>query len=342
MRGSRRRLAALAAGFTLLSCPLAAVADGGPHVLFRIQPSKVDESSSLVVSQTHPGLVYTANDSGDSATVYVLDDQTGELVGSTSIEGVDPLDIEAMTPGGHGSLIVADIGDNDNQRPYVTVYRIDEPDVGTNTVTAQAVRVTYANGPHNAEAVVYNVGTGRLYIASKQFGGAHVYRSPPHFFAHREVVMRAVAKAPALATDAALLPGGDVAVIRTYFSAFFFTFPGWRPLADHDLPNQPQGESLAVPATGDVMWIGSEGEHSRVIAVQVPDLTPTTPPPTTPPPTTAGPVSGGTGDVEEQHRQQLKSQAVAVGAAALALFVIVIVAIAVRWRRHPHVEDHRD
>jgi hypothetical protein len=337
MRASRRLLAAVCAA--ALAGPLAAASAAGHDVLFRIQPAEVDESSSLVVSQTHPGLVYTANDSGGSATVYVLDDRTGELVGTTSIEGVDPLDIEAMTPGGHGSLLVADIGDNANDRPYATVYRIDEPGTGTHTAAADSVRVTYATGAHNAEAVVYNPASGRLYIATKQFAGAHVYRSPPDLFAHRHVVMKAVARGPALATDAALVPGGSFAVIRTYFSAYFYTFPGWQPLAERDLPNQPQGESLAVPAGGDQLWIGSEGEHSRVLAVGVPDLTPpTTAPPTFAPPPTGATGGDGGGEAQDEHRQQLKSRAILIGGGAFALFAIVLVVIAVRWHRHPRVD----
>jgi hypothetical protein len=341
-----RRLAAVAATALLVAVPatVAAVStQGGPRLLFRIQPSEIDESSSLVISTTHPGLVYTANDSGDSATVYVLDDRTGALVGETSIEGVDPLDIEAMTLGGDGTLIVADVGDNDNERPDVTVYRIDEPSAGTHTVNADSVRLTYPGGSRNAEAVVYDSDSGRLYVVGKQFAGAHVYRSPPHIFAHRQVTVRAIAAAPALATDAALLPGGDVAVIRTYFAAYFYAFPGWRPLAERELPDQRQGESLAVADGGRDIWIGSEGAHSRVLAVKVPELAPpSTQPPSTAPPTT-GSTPGGSdgGDVaaENEHRELLKSRAVLIGAAALGLFVLVVIVIAVRWHRHPHADD---
>jgi hypothetical protein len=336
MRGSRRLLAAVGAVVVAVTLP-AGAAQARHDVVFRIQPSEVDESSSLVVSQTHRGLVYTANDSGDAATVYVLDDRSGELVGTTSIEGVDPLDIEAMTPGGDGSLVVADIGDNKAERPYATVYRIDEPRTGTHTVTADSVRLTYSTGPHNAEAIVYDSSSGRLYVVSKQFGAAHVYRSPPDAFAHRHVVVKPVAPAPMLATDAALLPGGDVAVIRTYFGAYFYTFPGWHPLAQRNLPNQRQGESVAAPDR-TTLWIGSEGEHSRVIAVRVPDLTP--PGPTTSTTAPSNPVGSDAGGVEadDEHRQQLKSRAVLVGGGALALLAIVAVVIAMRWRRHPHVE----
>jgi hypothetical protein len=338
MRASSRAAAALAVG-VLAFAPIVAAADAGSHVVFAIQPSEIDESSSLVVSSTHPGLVYTANDSGDSATVYVLDDHTGALVGTTSIEGVDPLDIEAMTPDGAGGLIVADIGDNNAERPDTTVYRIDEPDVGTHTVSAEAVRVTYANGPRNAEAVVYDAESGRVYIVSKELTNAHVYRSPPNFFERSHAVMHAVARAPAIVTDAALLPGGDIAVVRTYFSAYFYTFPGWHELGQRGLPNERQGESIAVPRSPGLLWIGSEGEHSRVIEVNVPDLTPPTkPPPTSAAPTTTTPADVGAARADNEHREQLKSRAIGVGIGAAALLGLAVVVIAVRWHRHPHVD----
>jgi hypothetical protein len=338
MRGSRRASGVAVAAITVLTAPVA-MAASGHHVVFSIEPAQIDESSSLVVSSTHPGLVYTANDSGDAATVYVLDDSTGALVGTTSIAGVYPLDIEAMTTGGDGSLIVADIGDNAEDRADVTVYRIDEPGAGTHTVTAESVRLAYATGPHNAEAVVYNDASGRLYIVTKEVAGAHVYRSPPDVFSRRHAVMKSVAPAPAIATDAALLPDGRVAVVRTYFSAYFYTFPGWHEIAERGLPNQRQGESVAVPPDGDALWIGSEGEHSRVLAVSVPSLaSPTPPPPTTSAPTTTPSGDGGSTATPDQQTQLLQSRALAVGGAALGLLVLVAVVIAVRWHRHPHID----
>ncbi len=108
---------------------------------------------------------------------------------------------------------------------------------------------------------------------SKLFGGARVYVTPPHVFRFDNARLRVVAKAPPLATDAALLPDGRHAVIRTYFDASVYTFPEWKEVAIFNLPPQEQGESIAVPPSGDVVWVGSEGVRSRVTAVPLPDLT---------------------------------------------------------------------
>jgi hypothetical protein len=124
-------------------------------------------------------------------------------------------------------------------------------------------------------------------------------------------------------------------VIRSYFTAYFYAFPSWRPLGERDLPYQPQGESLAAPPGGDQIWVGSEGVHSRVLAVRVPDLTPD-PAPTSAPPSAGG--SDARSEADNRHRDQLKSRAVLIGGGALVLLLVVAVVIAVRWHRHPHLD----
>jgi hypothetical protein len=333
MAANGRRAAALAlvaAASISFAAPTAAAARH--RVVFAIQPAEIDESSSLVVSTTHPGLVYTANDSGDSATVYALDDK-GALVGSTELAGVSPFDIEAMAAGSDGSLVVADVGDNARDRANTTVYRIDQPDRGTHVVTPDAVSVRLSTGPHDAEGALYDASSGRLFVVTKQLVGARVYRSPADVFSRDRAVMRPMAAAPAVATDATFIHDGSVAVIRGYFTAYFYSYPGWHKLADLALPAERQGESVAAARDGRHLWIGSEGEHSKVLAVSIPRLTTPTPPPTQP--TTAPPTSAGSAASDDADRDARKSRALLVGGVALALLVIVVVVVAVRYHRHP-------
>src|SRR5689334_24114746 len=130
------RLGALGACLVLAWTPftIGHQAAARPHVVFRITDGKIRESSSLVEGTTSPGLFYTANDSGDGPYVYVLD-PTGRLLGTTSLSGVDPVDVEAMASGADGSLIVGDIGDNDATRQTVRLYRIEQPVAGDHTVS---------------------------------------------------------------------------------------------------------------------------------------------------------------------------------------------------------------
>jgi hypothetical protein len=321
----------------LLLCLMAlpGSADASPRhadrVVFHMQSSEITESSSLVVSTTHPHLVYTANDSGDSATVYVLDSRTGELVGRTDLLGVDAIDIEALAGGTDGSLVVADIGDNAEVRDHVTIYRIPQPAVGDHSVTPDAVSLTYNRGPRDAEGALYDAESGRVFIISKEYAAAHIYASPRHVFTRTAAVLRPVADAPGIATDATFLPGGDVAVIRTYLGVTYYEYPSWTELTSKALPLQQQGESVAAPEDGTVIWVGSEGDNSPVLAVPIPDLTPVTPPSSSAPPTTTDPDAVA----ENEHRDQLLGRTAVVIIVAVVLLAVVVGILLFRFIRHP-------
>ena len=243
-----------------------------PKVVFTIASPEITESSSLAVSTVDPRLVYTTNDSGDDGTVYTLDVATGRVVGRTTLAGADPLDVEAIAAGDDGSLVVADIGDNNAEHSTADLYRIDQPGRGEHAVTPDRVDLTYPGGARDAEGVLYDASSGRAFVVSKLLGGAQVYATPPHVFDRASAPLRPIAPAPLLATDATFLPGNDYAVIRTYSNATVYAYPSWKQVTTFDLPSQPQGESITAPPSGDVVWVGSEGVRSQVLEVDLPEL----------------------------------------------------------------------
>lgn len=258
--------------------------------VFRLLSPEITESSSLLVSSRDPSLVYTTNDSGDGPVVYAVDTGTGRLVGRTTLSGVEAVDIEALA-GAADALVVADIGDNDAERATVMAYRMPQPLEGDRVRAAEAVSLRYAGGPRDAEAALYDAATERLYVVSKEISGAAVYRSPPRVFDRDRAVLERVASAPALATDATLLPKGDVAVIRTYVSATVYRFPSFEQVTRVRLPVLGQGESVTAPRDGRVIWVGTEGPASPVVEVRLPKVSAapqSTPPTKTAPTTTPG------------------------------------------------------
>lgn len=311
------------------------------QTVFEIDSDAITESSSLVVSTTHAGLVYTTNDSGDSATVYVLEDGDGRLVGRTSLTGVEAVDIEALAGGTDGSLVIGDIGDNEAGRSSVLVYRIDQPGRGRDETSADRVELRFASGPGDAEGLLYDAREGRVLVISKEFGGS-VYQTTRDVFDQERATLRRVADAPGLATDATFLPGGDLVVVRTYIDAWIYRYPSWELVDAIGLPSQEQGESVAAPPGGRSIWVGSEGEGSEVLAVRLPMIPPAegepgqgTTAPTTPgpkttelPPTTGGPRS------EPARGDDFRDVAeIALVGAGTALAVVVLVGIW-RFRRH--------
>ncbi len=291
------------------------------------------------MSTVHPGLVYTANDSGGSATVYVLDESDGRLVGQTSLTGVAAVDIEAMAIGDDGTLVVGDIGDNHAVRGHVDIYRLAQPGPGNESVTPRAVSLTYAGGPRDAESLLYDAQSGRVFVVSKLLGGAKVYRSPPHVFDRTHARLLPRASAPAIATDATFVDGHRYALIRSYFSAVVYRFPSWRKVDSFDLPLQKQGESVAALPGGRAVLIGSEGVRSKVLRFRLPEPRPDRAAQMASAAASSGrarppspvPASRGSRRASSRHRQHLRSIAglvvgIALAGVALVLLTSVLVA----------------
>jgi hypothetical protein len=243
--------------------------------LATITDSRVDEASGMVLSTRLPGHVYVINDSGNDPMVFVVEVATGAVVGSTALSGVELLDSEALTITPDDQLLVADIGDNGEDRDEVALLTIEQPGLGDATAEPTVDRVRYADGPADAEGVLIEPGTGRILIATKGiFAGGRVLALPASLRDQELSVARPLdVETPALVTDAATLPDGSGAVLRTYGSVYIYQLPGWEMVHEDDLPRTQQGETLAVYPTGMAALVGSEGSPSPLIRVQLPDVT---------------------------------------------------------------------
>jgi hypothetical protein len=247
---------------------------------FTITDPRITESSGLAVSRRHPGVYYTHNDSGGSPLVFAIGSD-GRTLATFTLAGATARDWEGMAVGedeqGRPALFVADIGDNlGGAWPHVTVYRVPEPSrLSDQTLRATAFRLKYEDGPRNAETVMVNPRTNRLYVASKLFSGA-LYEAPARLRATGFNTLRKIGRAPALATDGAFAPDGRSLVIRTYFFAQVYSFDDGaeektRPLRKVGLPGQEQGESIAYSADGRSLLAGSEGTGQPVWNIPLPE-----------------------------------------------------------------------
>src|SRR5262249_15360897 len=155
----------------------------------------------------------TTNDSGDSGRVFVAD-SSGRTVGVTHWSD-DPVDTEALAPDGPHSVWVGDIGDNLADRDDVTVTRVPVGR-GDRTVSATSYRLAYPGGAHDAETLLRDPRTGRLYIASKSVFGGTLYAAPNHLRADQVNQLTRVGRVMPVATDGAFFPDGRHLVLRGY------------------------------------------------------------------------------------------------------------------------------
>ena len=179
---------------------------GPPAKLANIKNPAIDESSGLAASRLTPGVYWTHNDSGDGPFVYAFD-TTGESRGVFRVSGAQARDWEDMAIGpgpepGKSYLYLGDIGDNDEKRDEIVVYRVAEPALTTATKTssknkpgatapAEAIRLRYPDGKHDAETLLVHPTSGNLYIVTKvMLRNATVYEAAAPLTAGEPITLK--------------------------------------------------------------------------------------------------------------------------------------------------------
>jgi hypothetical protein len=259
----RSRLAALVVAAPFVLGMSAASANVPGTSVFTFHDQAITEGSDLVVQD---GLFLTTNDSGHSGVVFAVDD-AGDTVGVTHWSR-DPTDCEALAPGGPGYVWVGDIGDNLARRSTVSVTRVPVGH-GDRDVQEQTYRLTYPHGATDAETLVRNPLTGRLFVATKNVFGGVLYALPKQLSTTGTNRLRAVGNVLPVATDGSFFPDGRHLIVRSYTSAVVYDWPSMKDLASFQLPAQPQGEGISVADDGSV-YVSSEGLHSEVLRVPLP------------------------------------------------------------------------
>jgi hypothetical protein len=324
----RSRLLAAILVCLALPAPARAQEGGEATVTLRLQDPRIYESSGLALSRRHQAVLWTHNDSGDDPRLYAVGAE-GRTVATLTLAGVDARDWEALAAGrddrGQPALFVGDIGDNQGLWPDVSVYRVPEPArLGDTTVPAVRYRLRYPDGAHNAEALLVNPRSNRLYVATKDVAGGGLYRAPARLRPGQVNTLRRVASVPPVVTDGAFTPDGRGFVLRDYQAAHLYR-TGGRRAGSFELPLQFQGESITVAADGRSVLAGSEGPESEVWRVPIPTSALARVTPTTRPPPAASAPPGSTG------RGGGATPILAAGAAALVL-VAGLAVVALRRR----------
>lgn len=275
--------------------PLAAAA---PVQLATLEDRRVKESSGLVASRRTPGLFWTHNDSGDGPFVYAFD-RAGHSRGTFRVEGASALDWEDIAAGpgpaqGQSYLYAADIGDNGREREFIVVYRFPEPELNAGqdapadarpTQPAEAIRLKYPDGAHNAEALAVHPATGDLYVVTKANASAGVYKLAAPFDPKVVNTLTKVATLHGpdffgtLITGADISPDGRRVALCDYAQGYELTLPAGAAVFDEVWRQTPialslgprlQGESVAYRLDGAALLATSEMTPTPLFEVVLP------------------------------------------------------------------------
>lgn len=260
-----------------------------------VASTALTEVSGLAASRRHPDLLWAHNDSGGEPEVVAMG-RDGSDRGRFPLGGAEAFDWEDMAigpapAGGAGDVLyLGDIGDNIDQRDDgVVVYRVPEPEPGAaGSVAAplggvEALTLTYADGPRNAEALLADPVTGDLYILDKMMGGdpQSSWRVPA---GTPPGVPTTIERAgPVNVPPGEIVTGGDVSAdgsvvaVRTYEAVYLWARDPGQTVADVlagepcEAPTtfEPQGEAVAIDPDGRGYTTVSEGEHPPIHTARV-------------------------------------------------------------------------
>ena len=258
----------------------------------KVDDARLDESSGVCFSKRFSGSLWTHNDSGDTARVFLIG-PGGTVRAEVPLQGATNRDWEDIAYA-KGWVYCADIGDNDAKYSGLTVYRFRESAVQLDKadakrhlcppVACEKSTLAYPDGPRDAETLLVRP-DGVLMIASKGFAGSTIYATPQPFKAGASMILQPVGQfvfptdegwRGTLATSGDLAPDGKHVVIMTYKRLYQWTLPAgkdaWHKVwqttpRSYLLPDLRQAEGVCYAPDGRSWWITSEKSPMPLLQV---------------------------------------------------------------------------
>ncbi|HET6648484.1 MAG TPA: hypothetical protein VFH01_14245, partial [Pyrinomonadaceae bacterium] len=270
---------------------------GAATRLGSLKDPAIRESSGLVASRSTPGFFWTHNDSGDGPFIYAFD-SGGAGKGVWRVSGASAFDWEDMSAGpgsirGQNYLYIGDIGDNNERRSEIIVYRVVEPKINAInsrssktkpavTESAEAIHLKYPDGKHDAETLMVHPVTGSIFIVTKiPFANPGIYQASPPFGSEGPTTLQRLGELDVPSLLGGIITGGDISpdgrrvAFCDYMQAYEIVLPArapfesiWKqPLQPITLGQRKQGEAIAYRLDGKALLATSEGLGAPLIQV---------------------------------------------------------------------------
>jgi len=249
-----------------------------------IDNPEINEASGLASSMGNPGMLWTHNDSGDEARIFLIDEKAGSRA-VVWLDGVINRDWEDISvgPGPVDSLsyvYVGEIGDNRSVHEYKYIYRIREPvfadlssGLDTTLNTVDSIKFSLEGGPRDTEAFIVDPKTKDIYIFSKnEKRQIRVFRLPYPQSTAEILTAEYVMSLPIVKVNAAdISPDGNEILIKNYTNVFYWRKKGNESIQEllgkepASLPytTEPQGEAIAFDRDSKGYYTLSEENNKK-------------------------------------------------------------------------------
>lgn len=264
-----------------------------PEMIGKIQTEDVKESSGLAASKCQENILWTHNDAGRGALIYALGTD-GRLLGTWKVpnaQNTDWEDMAAHKEGGKCFLYIGDIGDNDQARNELTVYRVPEPTVSTaeaagSPASAEApelMRFSYPDSRNNAEALLVHPQSGDIFVLTKtNKGPSSVYKIGPAFGSAAAAIAQKLGEISVPSnpegrlTGGAFAPDGTRVLLCDLKNGYELNLPAGAAADDIwkqkptvvNLGDRPQGEAVSYSADGTAIYASSEKKNAPLFMIK--------------------------------------------------------------------------
>jgi hypothetical protein len=236
--------------------------------LGELENKNLEEASGLVASIKNPGCLWTHNDSGNKAQVFLIDTHANVKLTCT-LKGIENRDWEDISIGpGPASdkkyIYVGDIGDNFARYPLKFVYRFEEPQMvkGVDKIVItkfDTITFRLEDQQKDTETLIIDPKTNDLYIVSKREEPVFVYQLKYPFNTKDTLTARRLFSLPFTQIVAGdFSSDGEELLLKNYEDIYYWKTPKEKSLQEalKEKPEllayeqEPQGEAIAW-ARGD-------------------------------------------------------------------------------------------
>ena len=255
--------------------------------------NNVPEASGLAYSRRTNGILWTINDSGNSAKVHAISEQ-GDRITDVKFEGIPNIDWEDIAinvEGGVSMIYIADMGNNGEDRTVLFIYKFPEPavqcmessgleegsrkceqaDIVVNRDDIETIKFTWPDFSYNCEALAVDPITRDMLLFTKYSpsGGSEIYKFPGGNPGELQV-LEYVGQIPHREVTAAeISPDGNTLAIACYSEGWSYSLPlnkTWVEYLAADptpcflkLAIEDQREAITV--TDSAYWTTSESSN---------------------------------------------------------------------------------